>query len=76
MVFIHPAVGEDDDVIAVPVGPVDAVLDMVQGLGEAGALVVEDRHRRHLEAGLLHITDLEHVKVCKDGVVDPQDVAV
>ena len=76
MVFIHPAVGEDDDVIAVPVGPVDAVLDMVQGLGEAGAFVVEDRHRCHLEAGLLHITDLEHVKVGEDGVVDPQDVAV
>ena len=76
MVLINVAVGQDDDIGPVLVGAVHFQEDPVNGLFQAGVLVVVDGHRGHLEARHVHVLDLEQVGGGQNGVVDFQHLAV
>ena len=76
MVLVHVAVGQDDDVGTVLIGAVHFQEHPVDGLFQAGVLVVVDGHRGHLEARHVHVLDLEQVGAGQDGVVHLEHLAV
>ena len=76
MVFIHIAVGQDDDVGTLLVSTIHFKEDAVNGLFQTGVLVVIDRDRGNLEAGHVHVLDLQQVGVGQNGVVHLEDLAV
>ena len=76
MVLIHTPVGENNDVGALSPGAVHCQRQMVQGPVQGGVLIVENGHRFHLEAGLVHGLDFHHVGGGEDGVVDLKHPAV
>ena len=76
MVFVDVPVGQDDDVGPVLIGPVHLQKDPVDGLFQAGVLVVVDGDGGHLEAGHVHVLDLEQIGLGQDGVVHFEDLAV
>ena len=76
MVFVDVPVGQDDDVGALLVGTVHLQEHPVDGLFQAGVLVVVDGDGGHLEARDVHVLDLEQVGLGEDGVVDLQHLAV
>ena len=76
MVFIHVAVGQDDDVRALFVGTVHFQEHAVDGLFQAGVFIIVDGHRGHLEARHVHVLDLQQVGAGQNGVVDFQHLAV
>ena len=57
MVLVDVAVREDDDVGTVLVGAVHLQEYAVDGLFQAGVLIVIDGHRGGLEAGHVHVLD-------------------
>ena len=76
VVFIHIAVRKDDDVCTILVGAVDLQKYTVDGLFQTGILIVVDGHRGYLEAGHVHVFDLEQVGAGQDGVVHLEHLAV
>ena len=76
VVLVDAAVGQDDDVGPVLIGAVHLQKDPVDGLFQAGVLVIGDGDGGHLEAGDLHLPDLEQVGLGQDGVMDLQHLAV
>ena len=76
MVFIHVAVGQDDDVGTFLVGTVHFQEHAVDGLFQAGVFIIVDGHRGHLEARHVHVLDLQQVGAGQNGVVDFQHLAV
>ena len=76
MVLVNVAVREDDDVGTVLVGAVHLQEDAVDGLFQAGVLIVIDGHRGGLEAGHVHVLDLEQIGAGQDGVLHLEHLAV
>ena len=76
MVFIHPPVGQDQDIGARPVGPVALQEELIQRRFQRGILVVQQRHRLHPEAGAVHGPDLHQLHGGEDGIADLQHPAV
>lgn len=76
MVFINTAVGKNDNIVALPVGSIHGVAELIQCLFKAGVFIAENRDRVNLKAGLLHIADLQHIDIGENGIVDPQNVAI
>ena len=76
MVLVDVAVGQDDDVCPVLVGAVHFEEDAVDGLFEAGILIVVDGNGRDLEARHVHVLDLEQICGGQDRVVDLEHLAV
>ena len=76
MVLVDVPIGQDDDVGPFLIGPVHLQEHPVDGLFQAGVLVVVDRDGGHLEAGHIHVFDLEQVGLGQDGVVHLEHLAV
>ncbi len=76
MVFVDVPVGQDDDVGTVLICAVHFQEDAVDGLFQAGDLVVVDGDGGHLEARHIHVLDAEKVGGGEDGVVDLEHRAV
>ena len=76
MVFIHAAVGENDDICAFFVGAVTFDKQPVKRLFKRGVFIVQQRDGLHPEARLVHITYLHKIHRGKDGVVDLKHGAV
>ena len=76
MIFVNVSVGQNQDVRAVPVSPVNVHEQPVDGLFQGGVFIVADGHRLHLEAGNVHGLDFQQVRLREDGVVDFQNLAV
>ena len=76
MVLVDVAVREDDDVGTVLVGAVHLQEHAVDGLFQAGVLIVIDGHRGGLEAGHVHVLDLEQIRAGQDGVLHLEHLAV
>ena len=76
MVFVDVPVGQDDDVGTVLICAVHFQEDAVDGLFQAGILVVVDGNGRDLEARHVHVFDLEQVGGGQNGVVDLEHLAV
>ena len=70
MILINVPVGQNQDVRAVPVRPVNVHEQPVDGLFQWGVFVVADGHRLHLEAGNVHGLDFQQIRFREDGVVD------
>ena len=58
MVFIHAAVGQDDDVAARSRRAVHTDIELVQGPGQGSVFVIQKRNFLCLEARLVQMTDL------------------
>ena len=76
MVLVDVAVREDDDVGTVLVGAVHLQEYAVDGLFQAGVLIVIDGHRGGLETGHVHVLDLEQIRAGQDGVLHLEHLAV
>ena len=76
MVFIHAAVGQDQDVGAVAVGAVAADEQPVQRTVQRRGLVIQQRDGLHREAGALHVLDLHQIGVAEDRAFQLQHGAV
>ena len=76
VVFIHAAVGQDQDVRAVAVGPVAADEQAIQRAIQRRGLVVQKRDGLHAEAGALHVPDLQQIRVAENGAFQLQHGAV
>ncbi len=76
MVFVHATVRKDDDVGAVPEGPVCGDPHLVERALQRGVFVVEDRYGFHPKAGQFHRADLHKIQTGKDGMMHLQHAAV
>ena len=76
MVFVHPTIGENQDVRALAVRFVHLDKQMLQHAIHRRTLVEQDRDGRHMEAGLVHPLDLEQIQVGEDRVFDFEHMAV
>ena len=76
MVFIHAAVGQNDDVCAVAIGAVALDKKLVQRLFQRRILIVQERNGLHLEAGPLHMPDLHQLHRGQNRIADFKHRAV
>ena len=76
MVLIHAAVSQHKNVRAVAVRLVNLHEQTLNRTLDAGALIICDRHLRHLKAIHLHMLDLQHIGICEDRVIHLQYLAV
>ena len=76
VVFVHPPVGQDDDIGPAAVSPVGGQLHLVQRPLQGHIFEVQQGHRLHAEAGPVHVFDLQHIHRGEDGVVDLEHPAV
>ena len=76
MILVNVPVGQNQDVRAVPVRPVNVHEQPVDGLFQRGVFVVANGHGLHLETGNVHGLDFQQVRLREDGVVDFQNLAV
>ena len=76
MVFIHPPVGQDQNIGARPVGPVALQKQLIQCRFQGGILVVQQRHRLHPEAGAVHGPNLHQLHGGENGIANLQHPAV
>ena len=70
MILVNVPVGQNQDVRAVPVRPVNVHEQPVDGLFQRGVFVVANGHGLHLETGNVHGLDFQQVRLREDGVVD------
>ena len=76
MVFIHTAVGKNQDIRTLPVRLIHLYEQMLQHTIHRCALIENDRHTDNLKAGLFHRADLQQIEVCQDRIVDLQYLTV
>ena len=76
VVFIHPPVRQNDDIGAVPVGPVHLNEEPVQGIFQGGVFVVQQADGLHPEARAVHIPDLHQLQGGEDWLANFQHPAV
>ena len=76
MVLVNVPVGQDDDVGTLFISAIDLKEDAVDGLFEAGVLVVVDGDSGDFEARDVHVLDAEKVSGREDGIVDLEHLAV
>ena len=70
MILVNVPVGQNQDVRAVPISPVNVHEQPVDGLFQRGVFVVANGHGLHLETGNVHGLDFPQVRLREDGVVD------
>ena len=76
MILVHPSVGENQNIGALPVRPVHLHKKPVNGTLQPGIFIIDDRNNLHLKALGLHTLDLQKIRVCQDGVIHPQHITV
>ena len=76
MVLVHASVREDQHIDAVPVRSVHLHKEPVDRLLQTGIFIVDDGDHFHAEAVLLHVLDLQKIRVGQDRIVDLQHIAV
>ena len=76
MVLVNVPVGQDDDVRTLFISAVYLQENAVDGLFEAGVLVVVDGDSGDFEARDIHVLDAEKVSGREDGIVDLEHLAV
>ena len=76
VVLIHAPVGQDEDVGTLLIGPVHIDEQLIQGVCQGRALVVQQGDGLHMEAGAAHVPQLHQIHGGQNGVVDLQDRAV
>ena len=76
MILVNVPIGQNQDVRAVPISPVNVHEQPVDGLFQRGVFVVANGHGLHLETGNVHGLDFQQVRLREDGVVDFQNLAV
>ena len=70
MILVNVPVGQNQDVRAVPISPVNVHEQPVDGLFQRGVFVVANGHGLHLETGNVHGLDFQQIRFREDGVVD------
>ena len=76
MVFIHTAVGKNQDIRTLPVRLIHLYEQMLQHTIHRCALIENDRHTDNLKTGLFHRADLQQVEVCQDRIIDLQYLTI
>ena len=76
VVFVHAAVGENEDVRPLLIGPVAGHKEALHRRLQRRALIVEQRDRRHAEALVVHVADLHELHARENRVLDLQHAAV
>ncbi len=76
MVFVHAAVGEDQDICALPDDPVHLYEQIINRLLKPGILVVHDRDLCRLESFPLHILNLQKICIREDRIIHLEHPAV
>ncbi len=76
MVLIYAPVGKHQDIRPVLVRFIHLHKKPVDGAFQRCALIICNRHDRHLKAVFFHLLNLQHVCVGEDRVIDFQHLAV
>ena len=76
MVLIHATVRQNQDVDTVTVSTVCFYKQTVNGLLQAGILIISNREHFYFESRLLHIFNLQKVGLCQNRIVNPHNAAV
>ncbi len=76
MVLVHSSVGKNQNIDAVPICPVHFHKEPVNGPLQTGIFIIGNRNHLYPKALRLHIFNLQQIRICQYGVVDPQHIAV
>ena len=72
MVLIHAPVRQDQNVHAFPELPVRLHKEPVYRLFQTGVLIINDRHNTHLKPLVVHIFDLQNIRIGQDRILHLQ----